>query len=222
MKSRVITVAVLIVFLAAGVFGIVKRQTYTDITSESNYLDNLNVALIREKSVLSCCDLLYKEIKKLPIVLKVECVEEREYVFSAGHQKVRVKEIFKGKELVKEEEVYLYSGRWGFVFDTQPISAQVCYQELMQPGEEYLVCLTGNTVKIYGEDAIAYEVYGDLLLQPIFLYGEREHVPVELSESADNTYVPYLNVKGNEMFSDTVAGYKAWLELKEKLFEIYG
>ena len=78
-----------------------------------------------------------------------------------------------------------------------------------------------NTVKIYGEDAIGYEVYDDLVLKPIFHYGSCEHKPVELDESAGHTYVPYLEVKGNELFSDTVAGYEAWLDLKEKLFAIY-
>ena len=220
MKSRIITVVVLIVFLAAGAFGIVKRQTYTDITSESDYLDKLHVAVIPEKFVLSGCDLLFEEIQKLPIIMKVKCVEEREYVFGAGHQKVHVEEIFKGSELVEGDEIYLYSG-WTFTFHTPPATAEVGFQELMKPGEEYLVFLTGNTVKIYKEDAIGYEVYDDLILKPIFHYGSCEHKPVELDENAKNTYVPYLKVKGNEMFSDTVAGYEAWLELKEKLFEMY-
>ena len=53
------------------------------------------------------------------------------------------------------------------------------------------------------------------------VYGSCEHTPVELDKNAGHTYVPYLKVKGNEMFTDTVAGYEAWLALKEKLFEIY-
>lgn len=220
MKSRVITVVVIIVFLTAGVFGIVKRQTYTDITSESDYLDKFHVAVIPEERMLSACDFLYEKIQALPIVMKVKCVEEREYVFGAGHQKVHVEEIFKGSELVQEDELYLYSD-WTFVFHTPPATAEVGFQELMKPGEEYLVFLTGNTVKIYGEDTIGYEIYNDLVLKPIFHYGSCEHTPVELDENVGHTYVSYLEVKGNEMFSDTVAGYEVWLALKEKLFAIY-
>ena len=221
MKSRIIIATVLIVFLTAGVFGVVKRQTYTDLTSESDYLDKFYVAVIPEERVLSACDFLYKEIQKLPIVMKVKCVEEREYVFGAGHQKVRVEEIFKGSELVEGDEFYLYSNGWDFVFHSTPITAELGFQELMKPGEEYLVFLTGNTVKIYKEDGIGYEVYNDLVLKPIFHYGSCEHTPVKLDENAGHTYVPYLKVKGNEMFTDTVAGYETWLALKEKLFEKY-
>ncbi len=221
MKSRIITVIVLTVFLVAGIFGVVRRQTYTDIVSEDNYMDKLHVALLKEKNTISCCDALAVELPNAPIILKVKCVGEMEYVFKAGQQPVLVEEVYQGSELIGEEEIYIYSERWTVIMLSAPNSAERGYVNVMESGEEYLVFLTGKKVKVHGTDVVAYEVFSDLLLLPIFLYGEREHTTVEVDEYVSGTYVPYSKVKGNEMFTETEAGYKAWMKLKEMLFEKY-
>ena len=172
MRSRIITVAVLVVFLAAGVFGVIKRQTYTDTASENNYMDRLNVALLPEKNVISCCNALAEELPNVPIILKVKCMDEMEYVFGAGQQKVHVEEIFKGSELVGEEELYVYSERWGLSLTVAPVSAELGFVNVMEPGEEYLVFLSGKKVRIPGKDTRGYEMFSDMLLLPVFLYGD--------------------------------------------------
>lgn len=221
MKIRIVRIAVLVVFLAAGAFGVIKRQVYTDIASENDYMDKLKVALLREKSVASCCNAFAEELPNLPIILKVKCMDEIEHVFGAGQQKVHVEQIFKGSELVEEEEFYVYSERWDLSLSVLPDSVERGFVNIMEPGEEYLVFLSGKRVKVYGKDATGYEVFSDMLILPVFLYGNRDHTPMELSENVENTYVSYSVVKGNEIFSDTEAGYAAWLELKEMLFERY-
>ncbi len=221
MKSKMIMAIVLAVFLAAGVFGVIKKQTYTDIVSEPNYMDKLHVAVLREPLAVSTCNALSVELLNVPIILKVKCVDEMEYVYQAGQQKVRVEEVFQGSERVKGEEIYIYSERWTVLVWSAPNSAERGFVNLMEPGKEYLVFLTGKTVKVPGESAPGYEVFDDFLILPIFLYGEREYTPMDLAEDVKNTYVPYTKVKENEIFADNTVGYEAWLELKEILFEKY-
>ncbi len=223
MRTKIIAAAVLIVFLAAGVFGMEKKQTYTDFVSQPDYMDKLHVALLREKNVVSNCKGLKVGLPQTPIILKVKCVGEREYVFQAGQQLVQVEKVFQGSELIEEEEIYLYSEHWTVILWSYPNSAELSFVNVMEPGEEYLVFLSGKKVKVPGSDIAGYEVFSDYLIRPIFLYGEREHTAVKLSEDLNrHTYVQYRSVKGNEMFADTTAGYEAWMELKEMLFEMYG
>ena len=46
MKKRILIVITILVLIAACTLGIVKRQTYTDIMREKNYMDKLQVAEI--------------------------------------------------------------------------------------------------------------------------------------------------------------------------------
>ena len=46
MKKRILIVITILVLIAACILGIVKRQTYTDITREINYMNKLQVAEI--------------------------------------------------------------------------------------------------------------------------------------------------------------------------------
>ncbi len=105
---------------------------------------------------------------------------------------------------------------------SEPNSVECSFVNVMEPGEEYLIFLSGKKLNLSGTNIPLYEVYSGPALASVFLYGEREYTTVELDENASHTYVPYIEAKGNEMFSETEAGYEAWLELKEKLFEKYG
>ncbi len=221
MRLRVITAVVLAVFLATGVFCAVKRQTYTDITGEDNYMDKLSVGVVLDESIIYICNLLEAKLTDMPIVLKVKCVGEREYLYRVGQQLVYVEEVYRGSELIEEEEIYVYSERWTIIMWSEPNSAENAFINTMEPGEEYLLFLTGNKAEVSGTDIPGYQIYGDIAILPIFLFGEREHTTVELAEDVTNTYVPYSEVKGNEMFAETEEGYEIWLELKEKLFEKY-
>lgn len=44
MKMRILTAATAVILIGAAAFGLVKRQTYTDLCREENYLDRLYVA----------------------------------------------------------------------------------------------------------------------------------------------------------------------------------
>ncbi len=221
MRSRSIIIFVLTIFLATGVFCAVKRQTYTDIVSEDNYLDKLSVAVMRTGNVGTCCATLDKDLSRMPIVLKVKCVGEREYLYGAGQQLVHVEEVYKGNELINEEEIYVYSRRWTICVRPEPNSVSCGFINIMEPGEEYLLFLTGEKVELARSDVPIYRIYDDTSIMAVFLFGEREHMQREIDASAGHTYVPYTEVKGNEMFAETEAGYEIWLELKEKLFEQY-
>ena len=44
MKMRILAGITALVVVGAGVFGVINRQTYTDITNEKNFMEKLQVA----------------------------------------------------------------------------------------------------------------------------------------------------------------------------------
>ena len=58
MKMRILTAVTMVILIGAAAFGLVKRQTYTDLCGEENYLDGLYVAEaispLTEKTWLFC------------------------------------------------------------------------------------------------------------------------------------------------------------------------
>ncbi len=184
------------------------------------YEETLEVAVLKDMTVASCCLILARELPKVPLIMKVKCIDDNEYVLEAGHQRVRVEKVFCGNGIVSGEEIYVCSEHWG-ISTPPPISTNRSFVNVMEPGEEYLVFCTGEKVEIEGEDSLGYELYHSVALAPVFLYGEREHTSVELAEDAMDTYVLYSEVQGNEMFAETEEGYRLWLKLKELLFEMY-
>ena len=62
MKKRILIVITMLVLIAACTLGIVKRQTYTDITREKNYMDKLQVAEIPGDLAVEVCEDMNKDI----------------------------------------------------------------------------------------------------------------------------------------------------------------
>lgn len=218
MKQRIFLTVILCIFSSCLLFGIIKRQTYPDITSQNNYLDNLQVALLSESLVTVQCEMLEEAIPNVPIIVKVKAIEEIKHSFGISQQKVKILNVFKGNELQKDMELNVYSDRWQLSLSVEPKSLERGFVNIMEVGEEYLLFLD-KQVKNLSDSTLVYRLCDDTFIAPVFGYKDRETAIAKTGET--HTYVSYANVKNNEFFCDTELGHTIWKELKMKLFELY-
>ena len=217
MKSKVLFVIVAIAILGAAILGISKRDTYTDITAQSDYLDNLVVAVLPEEITINACEMASEYLEEAPVVAKVKIVEKEEILFGTTRQKVCVQKQYVGEGLIEGSDIYIYSNRWCVSF-TEPQSLERSFINLLRVGEEYLVFLNEENKKVDLELPL-YEVFGDQIIIPVFCYKEIENIPVETS--GDSTYVEYSKVRDSEFFGETEKAVEVWETLKAELLEKY-
>lgn len=219
MKWRMMFGITIGIILAAGVFGVVKKQTYTNVTSEKNYLDMVQVALLPEQMAENACKMLEESVPKAPIVLKGKAIGEREFLFHQGRQKIKITQICKGEELQKGDEIYLYSEHWRLNLYDEPHTVECGFVNIMKEDKEYLVFLSGQ-VEDYDTTIPVYKFYEeDLMITPMFCYDEMEEKIPEFDEEC--TYISYKEVKDNEFFGTSEASYAVWEQLKQTLFAKY-
>lgn len=218
MKMRILTGVTLLILTGASVFGRVKRQSYTDICSEENYLDQLYIAELESPLVADSCSTLEQELPDVPIILRVSTAGEYENLFNTGRQKVEIEEVYSGNSLKKGDEIYLTSGTWRIVVDLQPPAIERGFVNILKEGKEYLVFVT-EKVRTDSESLPVCRLYSNSIIDPVFCYEDMENVIVPLGEGP--TYVPYAQVKDNEFFAGDEEGLAAWTELKQKMLSAY-
>lgn len=218
MKIKLLTAAAVVFLMGAAVFGLVKRQTYTDICSEENYLDSLYVAESVSPLTENSCNDLEQQLPDVPYILRVCPTDEFENLFATSRQKVRVEEIYSGTGLQKGDEIYLTSSQWRIVIELQPSALECSFVNVMKEGKEYLVFVTEN-VRTDSDGLPVYRLYSNSMITPVFCYENVENVIVPVGEGP--TYVPYSQVKDNEFFSADKEGLAAWNSLKQKMLSAY-
>ena len=112
MKYRIFLIIVFGIISLAAAFGLYKRQTYTDITKLSDYMNSFAVAQLSEKMAIEECEKLEKLLPESPIILKVHAVEPVEHLFKISQQKVQVDAVYKGKDLNVGDYIYITSNYW--------------------------------------------------------------------------------------------------------------
>lgn len=218
MRQRIIIIIIMCVFCASGIFGMVKKTTYTDITKEDNYLGKLQAGVLPGKQAVASCERIQECLPDVQIIIKGKVTGVIEHLFGVDRQKIQVEKVFKGSGIQEKAEVYVYSLHWTLSLCVQPSSIERGFVNIMDEGEEYLIFLSGAVVNTK-EGILAYEVYDETLITPIFAYKDKAEIPAEYG--TDDTFVPYDVVKDNELFCGEDIGYAAWKELKEKLFAQY-
>lgn len=220
MKRKILFIVTVGIILAAGVWGYSKKQTYTDITAEENYLEKLNVALLLEEMTIMDCERIANEIPNAPVVVKGEPVGDREELYGTSQQKIKITKVYKGDNLQIGDEIYISTRSGGLRLYDEPKTAECGFVNVMKKNREYVVFLLGKVENTNTTNPV-YEFYGESFIRPIFCYDdegmEKKIVPV----GEEDTYVPYAEVKNNEFFGATEKAHEVWGELKEKVFEVY-
>lgn len=233
MKRRIMPIVTICIVLAAGIFGFVKKQTYTDITSEENYLDSLQAALLSEQMAGNACQMLEEKVEAAPIILKGKPTGKAEHLFSTGRQKIKITQVYKGDGLQTGDEIYVSSDRWQLCLEEELKTVERGFVNVMKEDKEYLVFLSGQ-VEAHDTDVPVYRFYKpsdmnesdelpapEFIIVPMFCYENMEHSIPELNNDDGNTYVPYPEVKDNEFFGMSEHSFEVWEQLKERLFAEY-
>lgn len=219
MRRRVMLVVTIAAIVLSGIFGYIKKQTYTNITSEEHYLDTLQVALLPEDMVKDGCEQLEKNVSNAPIILKGKASGKMEHLFQTGRQKIKITQVYKGETLQTGDEIYIYSERWLLSLFGNPPSVERGFVNIMQEEREYLLFLS-ETIEAHDTKTPVYKMYNsDFLIVPMFCYDDMEKTVPEVG--GENTYVSYSEVKDNEIFCTTEQAYEIWKQLKRKLFAEY-
>lgn len=219
MKQRFLLFLTTGVLLAAMVFGMIKRQTYTDVLKQENYLEQMEIAELPERMADFTCSFMSQGMPKAPIILRVEVTGEIDYRMHAGRQKAVIRQIYAGEEPKIGEEIYLYSERWHFEFNREPVAISTGFVNILEVGTEYLV-FADEVFEDWETGLSVVRVYdGDFVITPVFCYEERQNVV--LPTSGDTTYVPYKDVRNNEFFATSEEAMQKIVQMKKQMLSLY-
>ncbi len=217
MKKSILIILTMLLIIAAGVFGIVKRRTYTNIIQEDNYMDKLQVAEIPGDIAIEVCKNMKKTLPNLSIILKVRFLDEVEYLFGTSRQKICVQKVYAGEDIEVGDEFYI-SADLKIIMEEELSAAELGFVNLPRQDYDYLVFLS-EKIDTWDESIPVYSIYDETPIVPMFCYEEFENVIYPVNE--ENTYVPYSEVKENEFFTTTEEGMEAWGNLKDYLLSLY-
>ncbi|MDR2043408.1 MAG: hypothetical protein LBQ15_03395 [Clostridium sp.] len=220
MKLRLLSCFTVLSILAAAIFGGMKRQSYTDITKDSRYLESIQTAEFPEALITDCCDKMMASLPDSQLILRVSVSEEIEYLFGTGRQKVRVQEVYAGNDLEIGDEIYLTSRHWCLGFGDSYHSLERGFINLMTADHEYLVFLSHRMDTLENETPPVYSMVDDFLIAPVFCYQTHSHV-ILVPADEESTAVPYQKVKDNEFFATSEFTLDVWKKLKSRLLSAY-
>lgn len=216
MKMRILAGITALVVVGAGVFGVINRQTYTDITNEKNFMEKLQVAELPGQFAVTVCEEMQERLPQLPIILRVRFTDDVEYLFGTSRQKICVQEVYAGDDIRVGDTIYITTGK--NVSTMGEATAELGFVNIPKPDCDYLVFLSGERDSL-DKSLPVYDVYAESLFRPVFCYEDIENKIVPVGE--ENTYVPYKDVKENEFFCTSEEGMKAWQDLKKNMLDKY-
>ncbi len=216
MKMRILAGITALVVVGAGVFGVINRQTYTDITNEKNFMEKLQVAELPGQFAVTVCEEMQERLPQLPIILRVRFTDDVEYLFGTSRQKICVQEVYAGDDIRVGDTIYITTGK--NVSTMWEATAELGFVNIPKPDCDYLVFLSGERDSL-DKSLPVYDVYAESLFRPVFCYEDIENKIVPVGE--ENTYVPYKDVKENEFFCTSEEGMKAWQDLKKNMLDRY-
>lgn len=223
MRRYLLLILTICSVLAAMTFGIIKRQTYTDMTKEEYYLAQLQVGELPENIAEVQCDRMRQSLPEAPLIIRVEVTGEIEHSFKVDRQKAVVREIYAGSGLEKNEEIYIFSDHWKLSLDGNPNSTERGsiergFVNIMDVGTEYLI-FAKAVVENPTADIPLVKVYDDFTIAPVFCCEERQNTAIPTGE--ENTYVPYRDVMDNEFFGTSERALQLMEELKAQMLQLY-
>lgn len=209
----VITVAL----IAAAVWGILAKGTYTDVTSEENYLDEFMVAEMSEASCAIACEDMYSTLNDSPIIIQVTEAGEIEHLFNQSQQPVIVSKVFRGEGINEGDEIYLTSDRWSIILNDSLRSLERGFVNVLKEGATYLAFISTKVAE--SNDKPVYMLSEVENVAPVFCYEDSQNVII--SVPLDNTYVPYKEVQNNEFFVTSQESLDMILALKAEFIQKY-
>ncbi len=213
MLNKLLSTLMIIALIAAIAIGLFFRQSYTNVTAQSNFMENhFNVALWDLEIAPTLPQIMQEELPNSNIIIRAKSIGS-DYSFKSFKQNVEVLEIYRGEGLKKGEKIAITDHAWQLYFDD--MTANLSFVNLMQPGEEYLLFLDRKLENPYENNIY---LLPELIIPPIFNYQDMDHVVVV---PIDDLYVPYEKVKNNEFFVSSDEALQSLMEVKHILLQKY-
>lgn len=213
-------------FLAAvvafGIFGAVRRQTYTDVTAQPNYMEHLTVATMNQYSCDHGVQNMQQELSRSPMILRVTPTSDLVPIFYAGKQRFAIQEVYAGDGLKAGDEIWVVSGSWCVLVDEVYQQIVLRFVNIPRQGQEYLIFLSGQVELVDGfEDLPVFLLQEGIGIDPVFCYNDMDtQVDTPPGQPLDMT-VPYKEVADQEFFAESQAIMDAMVEAKHTLLEQY-
>ena len=218
MVKKILHMVTLTILISSGIFGFIKKQSYTDLRKLDNYLEQLNVAVMPEDLAVNACQRMADSLPDCSIILRVTAISDVEHLFWSGRQKVRIEHIYRGNELEVGEEIYIGGKMWYLrLWDKSKQSVGCGYVNYLKQGTEYLIFSTGRIEGMDGIDPV-YILYDESILTPVFSYDAIENVPIAEQNSSSKSVI-YGQVKSNEFFGETDLAIESWETLKADMLD---
>lgn len=218
MRQKLLLTSTVCILLAVMAFGILKKQTYTDLAGQENYLAQLQVAELTEDIAEQECTVMSQSLPDAPIILRIEVTGKIEHLFQVDRQRAVIKEVYAGNQLENGEEIYVFSRHWQLVIDGNPNSIERGFVNILETGVEYLVF--AEAVSEDMETGMpSVKLYDDFYISPVFCYDDcqNEIMPI----SGDTTYVSYKDVMDNEFFITSEETLQIMETLKSQMLSLY-
>lgn len=204
--------------LIIAFWGIAKKRSYTNLTENEDYLEELQVAELPERIAADCCSELRKTLPKASVIARVLVTGKLENTFGISRQRVSIMEVYKGENVKEGEEIYLYSQHWQLDLGGDIKSIERGFVNIMDMDTEYLTFIEKRVNDINMEIPV-YQLCDNMYISSVFCYENRDNVifPTKM----ENTYVPYAKVKNNEFFVQSEKALHEMEELKRELLSAY-
>ena len=218
MRQKISLVFTVCVYLAAMAFGIVKKQTYTDLAGQEDYLEQLHVAEITEEFAELACTAMSRSLPDAAIILRIEVTGEIDHLFQVDRQKAVIRQVYAGSGLEAGEEIYIHSNHWQLALYEEPISIERGFVNIMEVGTEYLVFAEAVS-KRRKNGIVSVKTYDDFFITPVFCYEEHRNAIAPIT--GNTTYVPYKDVMDNEFFAASEESLQIIETLKGQMLSLY-
>lgn len=216
MKLRMHLLILAVLVVGFGLLGASRRSSYTNITSDPDFIYGFSVAEIPTAIAVEDCKFLKEALPSAPYILKVTPTDTPECFFGGRQQKVCIQKIFSGEGLEIGEEVYITSDRWK-VYPADG-TMDTGFVNILQEDTEYLIFSSGS-IGYTDDDIAVFRLQSGQYIAPVFRYGSCENIVYPTS--GETTYVPYAEVSDNEFFAMEAEGMETFLSLKQELFNLY-
>ncbi|MGN0254488.1 MAG: hypothetical protein ACI4D6_00700 [Chordicoccus sp.] len=215
-KLKVHAVIVSILMIGSAILGGVNRQTYTDITSDSDFLHTFSVAEVPAAIAAEDCRFMKESLPKSSYILDIIPEDAPRSIFAGRQQKVKIESVYNGNDLAPGDMIWLTSAHWKIYPSEKTIDTG--FVNDMKEGSSYLVFLSGQ-VGMTEDGEPVYAISSGDHMNAIFLRGSCNNT--FYPTAGESTYVPYAEVKDNEFFAADQEGMDAYFALKNDMLDAY-
>ncbi len=217
-RVRITACIVLVFILFLGIYGAKYRSTYTDITQEEDFWDDMYIAECAGfEGILRRME---GNLKNATHILRITPVSDMWYEHGNGHQIIKILQVFQGEDLQVGQEIIVtnpITNRLSLYNKREQTIEQLFVNKLVI-GKEYLLFCAGSVQMPESPETTVYLLSKDGISQ-VFCYDDVENVILPVDPNY--TYVPYASVKNNEFFAADQETLDIWEEIKQAAIAQY-